>query len=462
MIIRFLRWLLDATLRTSAGNAVLTLAFILVLGGVSAASWDVTNEPQMNLNESINGTVTEFDIASRQLNGSDYEYNTLSGGMLRIRWGSFREDVYFTEGTRNATTNIYTVSGAIRNVCPHYTDTIVSCGNGRNWGKGAIVELIQDARLFNLKADVDRANMFTASGAIAFSGSGSFTVPTFATTDLRDQQLGASGGDYRMACVTATNACYIRRGGSWTEIGDTGTLAATTTTAGTVEKATVTNISGSVITDDSGAPVALTTDLVIRRSSGAINNRNKLVATNNAGRLSGSLLGSSIGSGEYLRYLNNGQIEWQAILTSTSLVNSGSLTVNSYETGSILKVQKAGTSYLEVRGSMNNGHIKTGGTAPTLHTNCTTTANNAATIVGNDIAGKITMGTGGGPTITNCTMYFNKKYSTAPSCTMSVGGGGIEAGDTYRVSTTNSGAQIALLGGTSMEFDVVTYICLEY
>lgn len=247
-------WISESTARTFTGLLVLSIIVSAGTYYVKAASWDVTNEVQMNLDVSINSTqTTGIVIAAPQLNGANHTFATLTGGILRIRYGSYREDIYYTSATVNATTKKVTLVGVTRNVCSQHGRTIITCGDGRNWGKGAIVELTVDSRLLNWKANIDRANVMTASGALSFSGSGSLAFPTFATTAARDQALGATPvGPVRAACVTATSTCYLYYGGAWTAIGNTGVSAATETTLGTVELATLKDQSGSLTTGSVG------------------------------------------------------------------------------------------------------------------------------------------------------------------------------------------------------------------
>ncbi len=214
----------------------LTLLILSATGAYAASSYDVTNEPTMFLRDTVGATDTTIVLSAPQLNSADHVFGTLTGGVLRIRSGVFKEDFYYAQASVNATTYEVTLTGIIRNLCPQVTRTYVSCGNGRRWGNGAFVELIQDARLFNLKANVDRANNYTASGAAAFYGSGSLAQPTFATTAERDRQMGATpGGPVRAACVTATGLCYDYIAGSWTARTGGSVANASTTVAGKIQ-----------------------------------------------------------------------------------------------------------------------------------------------------------------------------------------------------------------------------------
>jgi hypothetical protein len=67
------------------------------------------------------------------------------------------------------------------------------------------------------------------------------------------------------------------------------------------------------------------------------------------------------------------------------------------------------------RGSIiSNAHIVTSGTDPTITANCGT----APSVVGDDVNGRITVGTGG--TATSCTLTFAQAWATAPSCVSNV------------------------------------------
>jgi len=287
-------WVTESTARTFTGLIVISTLSLTGIHFVQAAtSYDVTNEPQMNLDVSINGTQTTGIILSApQLNATNHTFATTTGGILRIRFGAYKEDIYFSSATVNATTYKVTLAGVIRNICPQVARSYVTCGAGRSWGKGAIVELNTDARLFNLKANIDRANTFTASGALAFSGSGSLSFPTFATTAARNQALGTNpSGPVRGACVTATGLCYVYTGGVWTSLATDGTANATTTAAGKSELATAADLLAGTLTGDSGGPIVLSTSVTTRTSTGTTQ-ANKIPALGTSGYLTGSLLGS--------------------------------------------------------------------------------------------------------------------------------------------------------------------------
>lgn len=257
---KFYLWIQESTLRTFTGLLVLSAVIYGANHVHAATSYDVSNEVTMYLNASITTTqTTGITISSPQVNGLNFVFSTTSGGILRIRSGNFREDIYYASATINATTNVITLGTVTRNICPQYPRVYVSCGSGRSWGKGAIVELTQDARLFNLKANIDRSNVLSASGALTFVNSGSLTIPTFANTTLRNQELGANpGGAVRVACSSSDGACYMYIGGTWTTIGTSTTVNASDSVAGKVQIITLANLKTLTATGSTGAQNVLT------------------------------------------------------------------------------------------------------------------------------------------------------------------------------------------------------------
>lgn len=256
---KIFRYIKESTTRTAVGLAV--IGSVVGAGAqiiYAQTSYDVTSEPQMRLDVSITSTqTTGIRIAQPTVNGNNVTFSAETGGVLRLRdpfatnnW----EDVYYSNILQNANGTFTLTGTVIRDVCRTVARAIQGCGNGRAFDRGAIVELTIHHVLLNKKADIDRANEFTASGALKFSGSGSFSPPQFSTTAERDAQMGASGNEIRMACVTATNLCYLRLGGSWTTIGDAGTPDATLTTAGKVELASTGSVLAESQNGDSGAP----------------------------------------------------------------------------------------------------------------------------------------------------------------------------------------------------------------
>ena len=293
---KLFKYITRSTASTVTGLIMLTLltsgiTYYAHAASTQTKSYDVTNEPQMRLAVNLTTTqTTGIIIAAPKLNAANHTFATTTGGVLRIRFGAFQEDISFTGATVNPTTYQVTLVGVTRNLCPHVTRAYMSCGAGRPWGIGAIVELNNDARLLNLKANIDRDNRFSASGAIAFIGSGSFAPPWFSTTADRDQQLGASpSGPTKMACVSATGLCYLSTGGAWTTIGSTGVSNASETVAGKVQLGTLKDHSGSTVIGSTGAPTVVQTRYLT--SSGGTSHYNaRIPILGTGGMLSSSVI----------------------------------------------------------------------------------------------------------------------------------------------------------------------------
>lgn len=222
----------------------------------AATSWDVHSNPQMYLNASITSTqVDNIQLAAPKRNGTTIDYPTLSGGVLRLRSGTRVEDIYYSTGAVNSTTQVVTLYGVTRDLCFNVARSFTSCGNGNQFGRGTIVELSNHHLLFNLKANIDRANTFTASGSVAFSGSGSFNFPTFATEAARDQQLIGTEG--KGACVTGTGQCYDYIAGAWRSRSGSNVANASESVAGKLEFATIAEQGARTATGSTSAILGL-------------------------------------------------------------------------------------------------------------------------------------------------------------------------------------------------------------
>lgn len=254
-------WTTESTVRTFVGLLVLSL---IVNVGVklahAATSYNVSNEAQMFLDVSINASQTTGIIVSApQVNGTTFTFSTTTGGLLRLRYGQYREDIYYSSASVDATTKKITLSGVIRNICPQYGTQYISCGNGRSWAKGAITELTVDARLINLKANVDRTNTFTApqtfGSGITLTGVDEAFRLTQVTTAQRDAIASPENG--MMVYNTTTGVINQYIAGSWEAIGTTGVSNASETAAGKVELATIKEMTGATIVGSTGAPVVI-------------------------------------------------------------------------------------------------------------------------------------------------------------------------------------------------------------
>lgn len=429
-----------------------TLLILSTGAAFAAVSVDWNNLPQMYLENTIaKAQTTNIKLSVPQISGGDWIFSATSGGVLRFRTpnNSTTEDVYYSQAIVNSDKTVTLTGSVIRHICENVSRSYISCGDGYQWTAGTIVEYTVDARNINMKANIDRRNVFTARDSIRFSGSGSLGQPTFATTAERDRQLGSSPatGSGLVACVTATSLCYDGLGGTWVARGNTGVGAATEAATGIVQLATVAHQLARTGTD-AGPTVLQAKNLT---SSGGTVLANGRVFIASGSTLDDTALGLSPGSGEYLR-IYQGNPTFMDIFTSTKLVNSGSLTINSFQTGALLNAKQTGTSYFVVEGAVKNGHIRTGGAAPTFSPECTMT-----TSAGNDTAGKFVVN----GVESRCAMYFNKPYTNPPICVVSWS---IQTDvNVIRVTTTSSGMLVTGQGsGADFNGSTISYICLEY
>lgn len=293
---KILHWIFESMARTYFSLAVLGLGFVAVTGALAAqtTSWDVTNSPQMYLDVSITPTQTSnIKLSSLTRNSSTAVFPTTTGGVLRIRQGFRVEDISYTSATIDSS-NVTTLVGVTRNLCWNIANSLSTCGDGQAFSKGAVVELSIDARLLNFKLNRDRAN--TGTGIFSLRSNQTtqpWLFPNRVTTAQRDAfTAGTSTAEAPIIYNSTVGTMQYWNGTAWINFGSGSIVNATSVIAGKVEMATQTNLSGSVLADDSGAPLSIGTDLVIRHSSGSENARNKVVSTNNTGYLSGSLLAS--------------------------------------------------------------------------------------------------------------------------------------------------------------------------
>lgn len=246
--------------------SLLTAALLLAPQvSFAAISYDVTNQPQGFLDVSITPTQTStIKISALLRNGVTVVPSTTSGGILRLRTptNSFVEDISFTSITVNQTTKISTLVGVTRNLCWNLVSLYVSCGDGRQWSKGTIVELNISAQLLNAKANIDRVNTFKAnqnfgSGAL-ITGSGYYLGVSRLTTTERDALSSVPNG--ALIYNKSTGVLNQRIGGAWSAVGTDTTSNATTTTSGKVEAGIVADHFLRTSAGDSGAPVVVVTE----------------------------------------------------------------------------------------------------------------------------------------------------------------------------------------------------------
>lgn len=274
----------------------IVIGLIIVGHALSASprtSYDVYTLPQLHLNEGINETQTDdITIAAPRLNGEEITVRSMSGVIFEFSRYGRKEDIYASRLIVNSD-NTLTLSGTvIRNLCQYTeTRTFTSCGDGFTFQRGNPIRLSDNHRVFNLKADIDRVNTFTGSGQITGTGTGQsiLDLPCVTTTQRDAFSYVTAGGE--VICNSTLGTFQYRVGSSWINFGSGSTINATTLLAGKSELATVSDILGSVMTGDSGAPLVIPASLVTRTSTGSTQ-ANKVPALGANGYLSGSLLGS--------------------------------------------------------------------------------------------------------------------------------------------------------------------------
>jgi len=294
----FAYWFFDRATGTYLSLTIL----IVIVGSVSAASFEVYNIPQMTLKSRISATqTTEIEINAPTKNSVKITYPAGSGGVVEITQGTRSEHIYYERALVNSTTKVITLTGSvIRDLCYTATRTYTTCSNGQIFTPGAAVRFVVDMRTVNLKVNMDRPNSLTASGALSFSGSGSLGIPHFATYTELLRQLGSTPPEPRMGCAEDTGVCYRYFAGSWGEIATaSGSFVnATESAAGKVQLAST----GAMMTyavSDNGPLVLQSKNLtmtggILRNGSGIIihDNSFKVPLLGSGGTLSGSLLGT--------------------------------------------------------------------------------------------------------------------------------------------------------------------------
>lgn len=311
-------WLTDRM----AGTYI-ALAFLLVGGSLlahAATSYDVANLPDMFLYNGISASqTTNIRIAAPIINGSVITFPTTTGGILEIRQGTRVEHIYYASASVGSVTKIVTLSGTnlIRNVCFNVARVIRSCGNGQVFSKGASVRLVDAAQLFNLKANIDRSNTFTASGGVAFSGSGYSILPRFSSMGEADRQMGTVSNGV-MYYNTGSGAVFQKVGGSWTTVGTSTTVNAAEGVAGKVELPTLAFMQALTATGSSGAQNAVPLKWLVKNGSGSTT-AGRVPSLNSAGAVSTTLGGTGLASPTQSGVLvGNGAKAMNTVATSSS------------------------------------------------------------------------------------------------------------------------------------------------
>ena len=405
---------------------------------LTASATSATLEP---IKKYVNGTLTTGCFNS----GSGFLLISSTGG--RYEYASF--------GARSCSaSNVTTLSSMRRGMS--VTAAGFAAGTGLAFDAGSKVKVVDYPIIYQNTVYKDlRTEMFGSGQITSLQTSQAWIDANSVTSTQRDAFTYVTDGN--IIYNTTLGVMQYRAGGAWVSFGSGATIDATTTAKGGVEIATVSDMSGAVvIAGDSLARLVVGTDMVIRRSTGtlSIHARQKLAETNNFGFLSGSLLGQTYGSGEYLRSKGGAEgAEWQSIRFLQDATNSGSFIIADNGTGNILNVTSDAVSFFQIKDDKKNGHLRIGGgTAPTL-VNCGTTPS----IVGNDTVGVVNNDVSG---LLGCRIIFNQPYDGVPIC---IGGVQSDLGDTatqgMNLRTTATG--MVLWVQTTGNDTTFKYFCAE-
>lgn len=309
---RLFRWFINPVRRLDV------IAALLFLGGTGVfaaqtTSWDVTNNPQMYLDASISSSQTaNVKIAALKRNGSTVIFPNMTGGVLRIRQGTRVEDISYTSATVNATTKAVTLAGVVRDICWNQALVLTTCGNGQAFSKGATVELSTDSRLFNFKANKDRAQTFTArqtfGSGVTLTGSGYALELNRLTTTERDALTNVKNGTVIYNKTTGLINQYLT--GAWSAVGTDATPNATESAAGKFLVTSFLHLANRSQTGATAALNALTPRWLVKNGSGATSayllpqlGGNGVIATSLGGTGTGGTAG--VASGSILVYQKN-------------------------------------------------------------------------------------------------------------------------------------------------------------
>lgn len=243
-------------------------------------SYDVKSGDKSVLAVKINSTQTTLiKIAHMNINGASVAWANTGGGVIEVSEQSDsttkREWIYYTGGSTDSS-NDFTLSGVVRGIARDSSDvTSGSASIAQSFSKGAVVRFVTFHDLLNKKANLDRAGTWTA--AQTFS-TGSSVTPTNTTTPVyhgqslttsqRDALTGVSNGDW--IYNSTLNQTQWREGGSWVTNATGSTVAdASTTVAGKVEEAILSEVSAGTAAGGTGARLFINPSLVKKSSSGA-------------------------------------------------------------------------------------------------------------------------------------------------------------------------------------------------
>lgn len=241
-------------------------------------SYDVVSGDKSVLAARINSTqTTGIMIAAMNINGSTVAWGQTTTGVIEISEeveGTMKREWISYTGT-TVSSSVTTLTGVSRDVARD-ASTLTGSGTGQSFNKGAVVKLVDFHYLFNQKADVDRANTWTATqtfgtaGKINFSGTDTAGIELKQlTTTQRDAIVSPANGALIYNTSTGVNNQYI--GGVWSTFA-TGTVSnAADGSSGKVDIATAAEVAAGTATDaSSGAINVIPVAIVKPTSTGAV------------------------------------------------------------------------------------------------------------------------------------------------------------------------------------------------
>ena len=268
-----------------------------------ADSWDVNSGDETTLAVPINSTqTTSIQFAAMTINGSTLSWATTGGGIVEISEsvdGTIkREWINFTGGS--TTNNIFTPSGVTRGV-DRDAATRTTATAGQTFNKGARVRLVVSHLLLNQKADVDRANTFSAGVTQTFNGLISpstvtfttdgdefFTLPSLTTAE-RDSLSAVEG---MIIYNETTSQVNSYEGGAWVTSTSGSVSNGSTTVAGKFEEATTAEQGAATATGGTGARLIPAVANLVKTSSGS-GDENKIALLNSSGKFASGFIDSS-------------------------------------------------------------------------------------------------------------------------------------------------------------------------
>jgi|CXWL01.1.fsa_nt_gi hypothetical protein len=281
---------------------ILLLAMMIGTRAHAATSYETWNIPPTRLKVRINTTqTTGIKLNPPKRNGVNFTWPAGTGGVLLLEQGTRSEHIYFSSATVDSS-KVVTLGGTvIRDLCPNNL-SYIGCGNGQIFTPGAAVTYAIDMRTLNLAAKKDRGNIFTNSGSIVFSGSGTFRTPFFLTNATRDQQI-PSPQDGQIIYHSGTGAFQGRIGGAWLNLGTTSISNATDAVSGKVQMTTLDHLQNATGTGATGAQNTIGTRWVVKNGSGTVSkgripqlNHNGVISTTLGGTGTGGLRGIASGA----------------------------------------------------------------------------------------------------------------------------------------------------------------------